>query len=138
MLSLARGIDDRQSHGDEAPSVAERLPAPACCEPDRIVEGRDELARIARALPHLTPRLRAALFAEGGATAKPRWHAQRRLRYLMEHPPEPPRPPAAPSFSPALVERALRLVSAGASVAHAAFVVGADKKTVSGWLREAA
>lgn len=138
VLSLARGIDDRRRNGEESLSIADRLPAPECCEPQRIVEGRDELARIARALPHLTPRLRAALFAEGGATAKPRWHAQQRLRHLMEHPPEPPRPAAAPSFTPAQIERALKLVSAGASVAHAAFVVGADKKTVTSWLGDVA
>ena len=138
LLSLAVGLDQRDEDG-ESLTLAERLPAHDGVDPARIIEAREQLASIAAALPALTPRLRAALTAEGGEAIKPRWHARRRLRELMEHAPEPPKTRAQPrTYTRAQIARAIGLVQAGASVGHAAFMVGADKSTVSGWLVDAA
>ena len=145
VLTYAVSLDGREHDGSgsgrELPTLAERLPDREGVDPARVGAARVRLVASAAVLPRLTPKSRAALAADDAATTQLRWLARERLKQLVErqlNAPPPPPPVPAPRYTPAQINRALQLVQAGSSVGHAAFVVGADKKTVSGWLCEAA
>jgi len=142
VLSFAASLDARRRSADSeaVATLGEQLGAPESADPARVVEAREQLEALCAAMRALSPRRRAALLsdAKGRLASNRRSAARRRLQQLIDHPPEPPQPAVLPSFTAAQVQRAVRLVRAGASVGHAAFVVGADKATVTTWLEGAA
>lgn len=86
MLTDAVGLDHRDgpTGGGEQPTIGDRLPAPYSVDPATVIEWRERLAELGAALKALTPIYREALLGEGAASAKPRYHARRRVQQLLE------------------------------------------------------
>jgi hypothetical protein len=141
VLTDAVGLDQRdgpRGDGDD-PTIAERLPARDGFDPARVTAARETLAELTIAVKALSPGYRAALWSEGTATARARYHARQRLRALLE------RGPVAASslrdgrrYSDDQIRQALALVAHGASDRQAGAFVGASATAVFRWRQKAA